>query len=568
MPSRKICAFLTSILLFGCLPPMVFWAEAEKRLPARGQKGMVSTSHPLASKTGIEILKRGGNAIDATVATAFVLGVVEQYSSGIGGGSLILIRLADTGEVLSVDARETAPLKSNRDMYLRDGKAVPSLSRTGILAGGVPGTVAGLALILKKYGTMSLAEIMEPSIHYAENGFKLTQRHINAIKSSRKKLEKFPESAKIYLPNGQLPETGSLLIQYDLASTLKSIARNGPNAFYHGEIANKMVKFMEKDGGLITATDLAAYQAKVRKPIHGTYRGYDIYSMPPPSSGGIHMIQILNILEDYDLSKTKRYGAEFTHLLAEAIKLAFADRAHFLGDSDFVDVPINGLISKSYANKQRSKINANQVLDLERHGNPLPYESENTTHFSVLDQDGNAVSITQTVNTSFGSGMIIEGTGIILNNEMDDFSAQPGVPNIYGLVGAEANSIAPQKRPLSSMSPTILVKDGQTFMVIGSPGGPRIITTVVQAIINVIDYGMDIQSAVDGPRIHHQWKPNKLRVEADYPIDTLTTLLNLGHQIEQKGSWSLAHGIIFEANTGIIYGGADHRNQNSLAIGW
>ena len=354
MPSRKICAFLTSILLFGCLPPMVFWAEAEKRLLARGQKGMVSTSHPLASKTGIEILKRGGNAIDATVATAFVLGVVEQYSSGIGGGSLILIRLADTGEVLSVDARETAPLKSNRDMYLRNGKAVPSLSRTGVLAGGVPGTVAGLALILKKYGTMSLAEIMEPSIHYAENGFKLTQRHINAIKSSRKKLEKFPESAKIYLPNGQLPETGSLLIQYDLASTLKSIARNGPNAFYHGEIANKMVQFMEKDGGLITATDLAAYQAKVRKPIHGTYRGYDIYSMPPPSSGGIHMVQILNILEDYDLSKTKRYGAEFTHLLAEAIKLAFADRAHFLGDSDFVDVPINGLDFKVL--RQQTKV--------------------------------------------------------------------------------------------------------------------------------------------------------------------------------------------------------------------
>jgi gamma-glutamyltranspeptidase/glutathione hydrolase len=566
--SRKIHAFLISILLFACLLLMVLLAEAEKRLPARGQKGMVSTSHPLASETGIEILKQGGNAVDAAVAIAFVLGVVEQYSSGIGGGSLILIRLADTGEVLSVDARETAPLKSNRDMYLRDGKAIPGLSRTGVLAGGVPGTVAGLALILKKYGTMSLTETMEPSIRYAEDGFKLTQRHVNAIKSSRKKLEKFPESTKVYLPNDKLPETGSLLVQHDLAATLKSIAHNGPNAFYHGEIATKIVKFMKKNGGLITATDLALYQAKLRQPIHGTYHGYDVYSMPPPSSGGIHVIQILNILEGYDLSKTERYDAEFTHLLAEAMKLAFADRAHFLGDSDFVDVPVNGLISKSYSNKQRSKINTDLVLDLEKHGNPLPYESENTTHFSVLDQDGNAVSITQTVNTSFGSGMIIEGTGIILNNEMDDFSAQPGVPNIYGLVGAEANSIAPQKRPLSSMSPTILSKDGQTFMVIGSPGGPRIITTVVQAIINVIDYGMDIQSAVDAPRIHHQWRPNKLRVEAEYPIDTSTTLLNLGHQIEQKGSWSLAHGITFEANTGIIYGGADHRNQDSLAIGW
>ena len=567
MLSRRVYTFLVSILLFVSLLLVVLSAEAEKKLPARGQKGMVSTSHPLASETGIKILKQGGNAIDAAVAIAFVLGVVEQYSSGIGGGSLIMIRLADSSEVLAVDARETAPLKSTRDMYLRDGEAVPDLSRTGVLAGGVPGTVAGLELILKKYGTMSLAEIMEPAIHYAENGFELTQRHVNAIKSSREKLEKFPTSAKIYFSGDQLPEVGALLVQHDLAVTLKTIASNGSHAFYKGEIAKKIVKFMEQNGGLITATDLASYQAKLRNPVYGTYRGYDVYSMPPPSSGGIHVIQILNILEGYDFRGTERYSAEFTHLLAEAMKLAFADRAHFLGDSDFVDVPVAGLISKPYAEEQRSKINTDQVLELENHGNPVPYESENTTHFSVLDQDGNAVSITQTVNTSFGSGMIIEGTGIILNNEMDDFSAQPGVPNIYGLVGAEANSIAPQKRPLSSMSPTLLVKDDQTFMVIGSPGGPRIITTVVQSIINVIDYGMDIQAAVDAPRIHHQWKPNKLRIEADYRVDT-SMLLALGHQIEKKGSWSLAHGIIFEVNTGIIYGGADNRNQDSLAIGW
>ena len=567
MLSRRVYTFLVSILLFVSLLLVVLSAEAEKKLPARGQKGMVSTSHPLASETGIKILKQGGNAIDAAVAIAFVLGVVEQYSSGIGGGSLVMIRLADSSEVLAVDARETAPLKSTRDMYLRDGEAVPDLSRTGVLAGGVPGTVAGLELILKKYGTMSLAEIMEPAIHYAENGFELTQRHVNAIKSSREKLEKFPTSAKIYFSGDQLPEVGALLVQHDLAVTLKTIASNGSHAFYKGEIAKKIVKFMEQNGGLITATDLASYQAKLRNPVYGTYRGYDVYSMPPPSSGGIHVIQILNILEGYDFRGTERYSAEFTHLLAEAMKLAFADRAHFLGDSDFVDVPVAGLISKPYAEEQRSKINTDQVLELENHGNPVPYESENTTHFSVLDQDGNAVSITQTVNTSFGSGMIIEGTGIILNNEMDDFSAQPGVPNIYGLVGAEANSIAPQKRPLSSMSPTLLVKDDQTFMVIGSPGGPRIITTVVQSIINVIDYGMDIQAAVDAPRIHHQWKPNKLRIEADYRVDT-SMLLALGHQIEKKGSWSLAHGIIFEVNTGIIYGGADNRNQDSLAIGW
>ena len=567
MLSRRVYTFLISILLFVSLSLVVLSAEADKKLPARGQKGMVSTSHPLASETGIKILKQGGNAIDAAVAIAFVLGVVEQYSSGIGGGSLIMIRLADSSEVLAVDARETAPLKSTRDMYLRDGEAVPDLSRTGVLAGGVPGTVAGLELILKKYGTMSLAEIMEPAIRYAENGFELTQRHVNAIKSSREKLEKFPTSAKIYFSGDQLPEVGALLVQHDLAVTLKTIASNGSHAFYKGEIAKKIVKFMEQNGGLITATDLASYQAKLRNPVYGTYRGYDVYSMPPPSSGGIHVIQILNILEGYDFRGTERYSAEFTHLLAEAMKLAFADRAHFLGDSDFVDVPVAGLISKPYAEEQRSKINTDQVLELESHGNPVPYESENTTHFSVLDQDGNAVSITQTVNTSFGSGMIIEGTGIILNNEMDDFSAQPGVPNIYGLVGAEANSIAPQKRPLSSMSPTLLVKDDQTFMVIGSPGGPRIITTVVQSIINVIDYGMDIQAAVDAPRIHHQWKPNKLRIEADYRVDT-SMLLALGHQIEKKGSWSLAHGIVFEVNTGIIYGGADNRNQDSLAIGW
>ena len=567
MLSRRVYTFLISILLFVSLLLVVLSAEAEKKLPARGQKGMVSTSHPLASETGIKILKQGGNAIDAAVAIAFVLGVVEQYSSGIGGGSLIMIRLADSSEALAVDARETAPLKSTRDMYLRDGEAVPDLSRTGVLAGGVPGTVAGLELILKKYGTMSLAEIMEPAIRYAENGFELTQRHVNAISGRREKLSQFTESARIYLPNGRDPTVGSLFRQPDLARTLKLIATEGADVFYRGEVAQRMVAFMEKHGGLITLQDLEIYEAKERQAIHGVYRGYDIFSMPPPSSGGIHVVQILNILEAYDLSQLESNSTEFVHFLAEAMKLAFADRAHFLGDSDFVAVPIEGLISKSYAKKRQRLIQPDQAMVLEAHGNPIPVESHHTTHFSVLDRDGNAVSITQTVNTGFGSGMVIERTGIILNNEMDDFSAQPGMPNVYGLVGTEANAIAPKKRPLSSMSPTVITKDNQPFMVIGSPGGPRIITTVVQVIINVIDFGMKIQAAIDAPRLHHQWKPDRLRLEKTYATD-IEKLSALGHQINQNGTWSAAHGIVFDAETGKMYGGADYRIVDGTVLGW
>ena len=535
--------------------------------PEKSRNGMVVSAHPLASQAGIAMLKQGGNAVDAAVATAFALGVVEQYSSGIGGGSLILIRLAETGETVAIDARETAPLAATRNMYIRDGKFESERSLTGILAGGVPGTVAGMAMALERYGTMSLKEVLAPSIRYAVAGFHLSERHVNAIKGSHKKLAKFLGSAKIYLPNGQPPQAGSLFVQEDLAWAYRQIAEHGADAFYRGEIAKKIVDFMVTNNGPITAKDLAKYQAKIRKPITGTYRGYDILSMPPPSSGGIHLVQILNILEAYELKALERNSVEAIHIIAEAMKLAFADRAHYLGDSDFVDVPISGLTAKAYAKELRSKIRWDEVLELEADGNPLPYEGANTTHLSVLDRHGNAVSITQTVNTGFGSGMIIAGTGIILNNEMDDFSVQPGVPNIYGLIGAEANAIAPQKRPLSSMSPTIVLKDGNLFMVIGSPGGPRIITTVLQVIINVIDYGLDIQDAIDAPRIHHQWRPDLLRLEEAHPVDR-DALKKLGHQIRHKGKWSVAQGIVLDVQTGVMYGGSDYRIGDGSAIGW
>ena len=552
------CCFLLFILNLSA---------QEGNVVKASKNGIVGSAHPLASAAGLEMLKKKGNAVDAAVATGFALSVVEQYSSGLGGGSLILIRVGETGQVIAIDGRETAPIAAKRDMYVRDGSVQSDLSLTGILAGGVPGTVKALALALSKYGTLPLDVVLAPAIRYAEQGFELTQRHVNAISGCREKLSQFAESARIYLPNGRVPAVSSLFRQPDLARTLKLIATEGADVFYRGEVAQRMVAFMEKHGGLITLQDLEIYEAKERQVIHGIYRGYDIFSMPPPSSGGIHVVQILNILEAYDLSQLEPNSTEFVHLLAEAMKLAFADRAHFLGDSDFVAVPIKGLISKSYAKERRQLIQPDQAMMLESHGNPMPVESDHTTHFSVLDQDGNAVSITQTVNTGFGSGMVVERTGIILNNEMDDFSAQPGMPNVYGLVGAEANAIAPKKRPLSSMSPTIITKDDQPFMVIGSPGGPRIITTVVQIIINVIDFGMEIQAAIDAPRLHHQWKPDRLRLEKTFATD-IEKLSALGHQVNQNGTWSAAHGIVFDAETGKMYGGADYRIVDGTVLGW
>lgn len=537
--------------------------------PALGQQGMVVSQHRLATQIGVDILQAGGNAVDAAVGTALALGVVEAYHSGIGGGGFMLIRMQGQAPVI-IDFREVAPAAATDAMYLVDGEPNPALSKVGALACGVPGEVAGLELALRKYGTKSLAEVLQPSIQLARDGFPLSQTDCEKIYYMQHKLTQFPESARIFLKDGQAPLPGDILIQDDLAATYQKLADHGGDSFYRGEIGGEIVKYLRENGGILTIEDLENYQAKELEPVYGSYRGYDIYSMPPPSSGGVHLIQMLNILENFNLTWIGQNSAQKIHLVAEAMKLAFADRSHFLGDPAFVDIPLAGLLSKNYANGLAQSIHPYLAGNIEKFGDPEAYEPKttgNTSHLSVIDRDGNCVSLTQTVNLLFGNGMIVPGTGIVLNNQMDDFSIQPGVPNAFGLVGGNANAIAPGKRPLSSMTPVIVLKDEQPVLIAGSPGGPRIITTVLQVILNVIDHGMDIQSAVDAPRFHHQWQPDLLFLEPEFPIETLKNLQSRGHQLSTQEHWSSAQCIWIDPVIGWFYGGTDSR-LSGKAIGY
>ena len=544
---------------------LYLYSIAFSGIPEYGRRGMVVSASVIATDIGWRVLVDGGNAVDAAVATAFALGVVEQYSSGIGGGNFIVIYLSGLDSAIAIDGRETAPMKARRDMFIDEstGLPVPDLSTIGILAGGVPGAVASLALALREYGTISLEQALRPSIEIAERGFPLNQTYFRSLEYNKEKLALFPASQEIYFRDDSTTlQLGDTLVQRDLAETYRLLARFGVDAFYRGEIARKIVDFQKANGGLIRMKDLGAYRAKIRAPIRGYYRGYEVISMPPPSSGGIHLVQMLNILEEYNLSQYGHNSSGYIHLLAEAMKPAFADRAEFLGDPDFTEIPVEGLISKEYAAELRSKIASFQT-GIVSPGDPSLYvpAEEHTTHLSVADQWGNLAAITATVNTGFGSGMTISGTGIILNNEMDDFSLSPGQPNFFGLVGSEANSIQPGKRPLSSMTPTIILKDGKGIMVVGSPGGPRIITATLQTILNTLDFGMNIQKAVDRPRVHHQWKPNILFVDPDIPLDVLQNLVAKGHRIYLGGVGSTVEAIYIDHETGLYYGGADSRNQ-------
>ncbi len=539
--------------------------------PARGQQGMVASAHPLASAAGIEILEMGGNAVDAAVATAFALSVVEPYSSGLGGGGFMLIlpgneKAAESVKVL--DYRETAPAAAHRDMYLQDGEVVPGLSTIGHLAVGVPGTVAGLDLALKNYGTMTPAQVMAPAIRYAEQGFAVDSKFHQSSLYAMRHLRKYPASAKTLLDHGLPYPVGKTIKQPDLAKVLRNIAEQGPDVFYKGWIADAIVAEMQNGSGLITAQDLASYKPRMREPVIGTYRGYKIASMPPPSSGGTHVIQMLNILEGYDLGQMGYASAETVHILAETMRRAFADRAEFMGDPDFADVPLDMLLSKDYAATLRSGIDLDRATpsaDISP-GNGYFPESLSTTHLSVVDKDGGAVSLTQTVNTTFGSCVVVPGTGIVLNNEMDDFSSAPGEPNAFGLVQGEANSIAPGKVPLSSMSPTIVFRDDELFMVIGSPGGPRIITTVLQSVLNVVDYKMDIQSAVSLPRVHHQWLPDQVLVESGrLSASEKKKLKNRGHKVKNYFMAGNAQGILVQDD--VLEGGSDPRGVGE-ALGY
>ncbi|MEO1193728.1 MAG: gamma-glutamyltransferase [Pseudomonadota bacterium] len=539
--------------------------------PVWAEQGMVASQEALATEAGVEILRQGGNAVDAAAAVALALAVTLPRAGNLGGGGFMIIHEAASGETHALDYREMAPGKASRDMFLdADGNAVSRKSRFSGLAIGVPGTVAGLDLALKRFGTMTLAEVAQPAIALAE-GITITASLADSLKALEGRLKSWPSSAKVFFkPDGSFYEPGDTLVQADLAATLRAIAAEGPAGFYQGPVAEKIAAAVQEAGGIMTEADLAAYEAKLRAPIRGSYRGYEVLSMPPPSSGGIHIVQILNILEGFPIGYLGFNGAETIHLMAEAMKLAYADRSEHLGDSDFVPVPLEGLISKTYAAELRSQIDrfSAQPAEVIKPGRPQPFESNETTHFSVVDADGNAVSNTYTINFSYGTGLVAEGTGVLLNNEMDDFSAKPGVPNAYGLIGGEANAVEAGKRPLSSMSPTIVMKDGKPYLVTGSPGGSRIITTVLQIIMNVIDHDMNIAEATAAPRVHHQWLPDSLRVEEGLSPDTLRLLSEMGHDIRESWAMGSTQSIMIDPETGLRLGASDPRRAGALTAGY
>src|SRR5690554_1061653 len=510
--------------------------EGERFHPVQGTQGMVATSHTLASEVALQVLKDGGNAVDAAVAAGFALAVTQPRSGNIGGGGFLLYAPGDGSAPEAIDYRETAPAGASETMFQDDdGNVVSQRSRFSHQAAGVPGTVAGLALALERHGTLSLKEALAPAIRLAQEGFVVPHRFTEGLEQARERLQRWPATkATFYKEDGSAPQPGEVFKQPDLADTLKRISEHGPEGFYQGKTAQLIVEEMQRHGGLITLDDLKAYRPAVRQPVHGQYRGYDIYSMSPPSSGGTHIIQILNILEGFDISDMGHNSAATIHHMAEAMKLAYADRAEYLGDTDFVDVPLSGLTSRAYAAELRKGINpdkARPASDI-KPGQPAAFESPETTHFSVVDRWGNAVSNTYTINFSYGSGITVAGAGFLLNNEMDDFSAQPGEPNMFGLIGGEANAIQSGKRMLSSMTPTIVAKDGKPRMILGAAGGPRIITATLQTFLNGAVFGMNAQRAVSAARIHHQWFPDVLRFDP-YGLspDTQKLLIEKGYEL-------------------------------------
>jgi gamma-glutamyltranspeptidase / glutathione hydrolase len=570
---RSTVLFLFSLLL-ASLP---LWAEGFQ--PVRARHAMVASVHPQASSAGAKIMSEGGNAVDAAVATGFVLAVVHPAAGNLGGGGFMLYRTAK-GEMHFLDFREKAPAAASRNMYLDKQGKVTEQSRFGYRSAGVPGTVAGLVDAEHRWGKLGLAKVMEPAIRLAREGVTVTQ--YEAALMLNKELARDSESKRIFQRNGQFYEQGEILKQPELAATLERIARN-PGEFYRGPLATQIAAAIRQGGGLITASDLADYQVVERVPIHGTYRGYDIYSAPPPSSGGIALIETLNILEGLDLHAAKRNSAQHLHLVAEAYRRAFFDRSVFLGDPDFVDIPVAQLIDKKYAAAWRSSIDPNKASkssELQRPSMALldqaaalhaPYagpEKQDTTHYSIVDEAGDAVAVTYTLNDSFGSRATLPGLGFLLNDEMDDFTSKVGVPNLYGLIQGEVNTIEPGKRPLSAMTPTMVVKDGRLLLVLGSPGGPTIITTVVNVLTNAVDFGEDIQRAVNAPRFHHQWLPDELQVEAwQLSPDTIELLEKMGHKIKRTASWGDAECVAIDWKTGERLGASDARNGGS-AVGW
>jgi len=537
--------------------------------PVISKTGMVVSQRELASEVGAEILRKGGNAVDAAVATGLALAVVLPRAGNLGGGGFMVVYLKDKDRTITIDYREKAPSAAHRDLFLdENGNYDKQKAQFSLLSAGVPGTVAGFHHALTKYGTMTWQEVLEPSIRLAEEGFAVPHDLANILASERykKRLSSNEAAAKSYYKSDKSNyQAGEILKLPELAWTLKQLSDNGPDAFYKGEIAKKIVKEMERNGGLISAQDLKNYMPVERSPVEGTYKNFKIVSMPPASSGGIHLIQMLNMIEEFPIKDMGFGSADSIHLLAEVMKRAYADRSKHLGDMDFYDVPFS-LMSKEYSSFLNKSISVNSRTASKDvfAGDPYPYESPDTTHFSVMDEYGNAVSNTYTLNFSYGSGIMIPGTGMLMNNEMDDFSSKPGVPNGYGLLGSEANSIQANKRPLSSMTPTIIFKDNKPYLVLGSPGGSRIITTVLQVAINVMEHNMNVAQAVNSPRIHHQWLPEVLMIEKGFGPDTQKLLEEKGYKLYPSRTMGSVQAILKEGD--YFYGAADPRRPSSGAV--
>lgn len=560
-PIRKR-AWLARSVLFALI--LASQAQAFRPQPVYARHAMVVTAERHATEIGVDVLRSGGNAVDAAVAVGLALAVTEPNAGNLGGGGFMLLRLAD-GRSKFIDFRERAPASASRDMYLdKDGNPTEE-SLVGYRAAGVPGTVRGLALALNRYGTKTWASMVAPARRLAADGFEVTWDLAQSLTSSSR-LRRFPESRRIFLNGGSPFHLGDTLRQPDLAATLERLARVGPDEFYEGETARLIAADMSANGGTISAADLASYAPVIRDPVTGTYRGHEVLSAPPPSSGGAGVIQILNILEEFDLASTGAGSAATIHLVAEAMRRFFADRARFFGDTDFVEIPLRGMLSKAYATERRKSIQPDRASPSAAVGQSRPsgYESDETTHYAVVDAEGNAVAVTYTLNGGYGSGVTAKGTGVLLNNEMDDFTAKPGSPNTYGLLQSENNAIEPGKRPLSAMSPTIVLRDGKPRLVLGAQGGPTIITSVTQVLLDVVDFGMNVQQAVDFPRFHHQWMPDRLYMEpSGASAETRERLRAIGHSLDFGRS--LGHIEAIEIGSEVLMGAADSRSEGVAA---
>jgi len=581
---HRLVAVLLSVLISAAS------TTAESARPVRSPHAVVVSIRELASQTGVEVMKAGGNAVDAAVATGFALAVVHPQAGNLGGGGFMLIRSND-GKTHFIDYREKAPAAATANMYLdAHGNVMENASVVGYKAISVPGSVAGMVYAEKTYGKLTLRQVIAPAVKLARDGFQLTSQDARDLQKD-KHLAEFPESRRIFQRDGNYYQPGELFRQPELARTLERIAHD-PDDFYHGAMARELAAAIQKGGGLITLDDLAHYEVKEREPMRGTYRGYEVIGAPPPSSGGTALLEILNILEGYDLAGAGNRSAEDVHLTIEAFRRAFFDRAEFMGDSDFSTIPVSQLIDKKYGAAWRASIDplhSSLSKDLKRPAiftelqqyasqHPQPFavhDSPNTTHYSVVDSDGNAVAVTTTLNASFGSRVTAEGLGFLLNDEMDDFASKPGVPNLYNLIQGPANAIGPNKRPLSAMTPTIVLKDGKLFLVLGSPGGSRIITTVANILMGVIDYGMNIQQAVDAPRFHHQWLPDVVNVEQSFSPEVVKSLKQMGHHVEKgvtvggewEADWSDGECIAIDQKTKERLGASDSRNPGK-AVGY